>query len=240
LIILAALLGWVGVSVSLRDRSQPAPAGVECSTPSSRITAGSLRENEGGRAVSAAKAASAERIGGHATMEPSAPLVPLSEQLLAREMTPEQRRAKKLEVLEEILADTGSFADLPEAERDRLALYAGQLATADTPFTRCWTPGTPREIVQAYFNVEQRINAADGFSLQALQPLRHWARTATNSSGQGTQGQPVTITWSIVPDGTPIIGDANDPSSLRARMASIYGGSATGDPTAQPLSLIHI
>lgn len=184
--------------------------------------------------MSVAKAASAERIGGHATMEPSAPLVPLSEQLLAREMTPEQRRAKKLEVLEEILADTGSFADLPEAERDRLALYAGQLATADTPFTRCWTPGTPREIVQAYFNVEQRINAADGFSLQALQPLRHWARTATNSSGQGTQGQPVTITWSIVPDGTPIIGDANDPSSLRARMASIYGGSATGDPTAQP------
>ncbi len=187
---------------------------------------------------STGKSKSAARIGGHAVMEPTSPLVPLSEQLAALELSPEQLRARKLEVLEEILADAGSFADLPEAERNRLAVYAGQLAVADTPFTRCWTPGTPREIVQAYLNVEQRITAAGGFGAMALRVADRWTRTATNSTGQGTQGLPVTITWSIVPDGTPITPtdatESSDPSSLRARMAAIYGGSATGDPTAQP------
>ena len=235
--IILALLALVG-AVLIFPKQPEAVASV-APLPSKTLGSPDARPSERpGAAPTMEDGQRTDRIGGHATMVATGLPVPLSEQLAARELNPEQRRARKLEALDEILSDAGAFAALPEAERDRLAAYAGQLALADTPFTRCWTPGTPREIVQAYFNVEQRINAAGGFSLQALQTLRHWSRTATNGTGQATQGQPVTITWSIVPDGTPITPtdatESSDPSSLRARMAAIYGGSATGDPTAQP------
>lgn len=149
----------------------------------------------------------------------------------------DERRARKLAALDRILGDPGSFADLPVEHRTPLALYAGQLATSDTPAIRCWAPGTPGEIVRAYQRVEQQIGSAGGLSLKALQVGGRWFRTATNGSGQGTQGQPVTLTWSIVPDGTPVSGGVGEPaanSTLRARLAEIYGGSAAGDPRDQP------
>lgn len=150
---------------------------------------------------------------------------------------PDERRARKLGVLEDILSDAASFDRLSEKERSRLALYAGQLALSETPQVRCWSAGTAPEIVQAYLNVERRIAAA-GLGTKALQGIDRWTRTATNGTGQGIQGQPVTVTWSIVPDGTPIpstdVEESSDASSLRARMAEIYGGSATGNPASQP------
>ena len=36
-----------------------------------------------------------------------------------------------------------------------------------------------------------------------LAPDTRWTSTATNAS-TGTYGQPITLTWSLVPDGTPI------------------------------------
>jgi uncharacterized repeat protein (TIGR01451 family) len=149
----------------------------------------------------------------------------------------DERRARKLAALDRILADAGSFADLPEEHRTPLAMYAGQLATSETPAIRCWAPGTPEEIVRAYRRVEQQIESTGGLSLNALQVGGHWFRTATNGSGQSAQGQPVTLTWSIVPDGTPVSGGVGEPaanSTLRARLAQIYGGSAAGDPRDQP------
>ena len=158
---------------------------------------------------------------------------PPSEALTVEEVT-----VRKLEALEEILATIDTFPGLPEEQREPLARYAAQLATADTPRVKCWSPDTPPEVVFAYQRVEKKIAEAGGMSLQALQVAEHWTRTATNGTGQGTQGQPVTIRWSIVPDGTPIPAtdseESSDPSNLRARMTAIYGGSATGDPTAQP------
>ncbi len=52
-----------------------------------------------------------------------------------------------------------------------------------------------------------------------------WSVTATNGGGL-TQGDPTTITWSIVPDGTPISGfngEAAAPSNLVSFLGSIYG-----------------
>lgn len=150
----------------------------------------------------------------------------------------EEIAARKQAALEEILGSIGSFPGLPEEHEDRLARYAAQLATAENPRVQCWSPDTPPEIVYAYQRVERKIAQAAGLSVQALQVADRWGRTAVNGSGQGTQGLPVTVTWSIVPDGTPIpatdSGESSDPSSLRARLTAIYGGSATGDPTAQP------
>ncbi|WP_341403182.1 MBG domain-containing protein [Luteolibacter soli] len=152
--------------------------------------------------------------------------------------SPAELAARKQAALDEVLADIDLNPHLTREQGDRLARYAGQLATTDTPRVQCWEQGTPPEIVQAYLLAEQKITAAGAFGVQALQVSRHWTRTATNGSNQGTQGQPVTVTWSIVPDGTPITasdsGDTSNASNLRARMAVIYGGSATGTASAQP------
>ncbi|MDX1522165.1 MAG: matrixin family metalloprotease, partial [Anaerolineae bacterium] len=53
-----------------------------------------------------------------------------------------------------------------------------------------------------------------------------WSATATNGFGL-TQGDPTTLTWSIVPDGTSVggfIGEGASPSNLQATLNSIYGG----------------
>lgn len=97
----------------------------------------------------------------------------------------------------------------------------------------CWSPGTPASKIAAY----ERAHSDFGNSL-APSPFRvlvgRWSRTATNGSGL-KQGQPTTLTYSIVPDGTPISNGNNDdgtpkpttPSNLQARLTQIYGDKAT-------------
>lgn len=154
------------------------------------------------------------------------------------DLSAEAVAARKLAALEEILASIGSFPGLPEEHEERLARYAAQLATAENPRVQCWSPDTPPEIVYAYLRVEQKIARAAGLSVQSLQVADRWSRTAVSGSNQNTQGLPVTVTWSIVPDGTAIpatdAGESSDPSNLRARLTAIYGGNASGNPTAQP------
>jgi len=152
--------------------------------------------------------------------------------------SPAELDARKQAALEEVLAAIDANSKLTREQGDALAKYAGQLATEATPRVQCWSQDTPREIVQAYLMAEQKIMAAGDFSVQALQVASHWSRTATDGAEQNTQGQPVTLTWSVVPDGTPITasatGESSETSSLRARMAAIYGGSAAGNPADQP------
>ena len=144
-------------------------------------------------------------------------------------------QAKKLEVLDQILSDSGSFSNLPEEHRNQLAAYAGQFATSSAPVLKCWSPGTSPEIVRAYMNVEQSFKK---LSTKALQGDRRWERTATNPDGINEQGLPTTIRWSIVPDGTSIEtsggDDTSDPSNLRDWLADNYGGDPSGDPVDQP------
>ena len=234
LLTLFALLTFVGLVFRNDTQSE---AGLT-PLPSKAIRSSDARPGQAsGTTAPIEDSESAARVAGHATMAATGLPVPLSEQLAARELSPEQRRARKLEVLDRILGDAGSFADLPPEHRVSLAMYAGQLATSDTPAIRCWAPGTPEKIVRAYRRVEHQIGSVAGLGLKALQVGPHWFRTATNGSGQNTQGLPVTLTWSIVPDGTPVSGGVGEPaanSTLRARLAEIYGGSAAGDPRDQP------
>jgi len=61
-----------------------------------------------------------------------------------------------------------------------------------------------------------------------FQTFRRWFSTATDGSGL-YQGDPMTLTWSVVPDGTPITsgyGEPAAPSSLRAFLTTIYGSEA--------------
>ncbi len=66
----------------------------------------------------------------------------------------------------------------------------------------------------------------DRLLLFALGP--RWSATATDGTGL-TQGTATTITWSIVPDGTPIramsglAGESSDPSNLVSYLNGVYG-----------------
>lgn len=94
----------------------------------------------------------------------------------------------------------------------------------------CWAPGTSPAKIAAY---EASFDKRPPSSISS--PFRvfggRWTRTATNGSGL-RQGDPTTITYSIVPDGTLIKNNPTDPnevgtpSNLRARLNNIYGSEA--------------
>jgi hypothetical protein len=59
-----------------------------------------------------------------------------------------------------------------------------------------------------------------------------WSATASNGGGL-RQGDPTTLTWSVVPDGTPVsgfLGEPSAPSNLRAFLNGIYGSQAVWRP----------
>ena len=93
----------------------------------------------------------------------------------------------------------------------------------------CWAPGTSAATVAAF----ERRQIDNGFAT-SLSPYRvlgqgRWSRTATDGGGL-KQGQPTTVRYSIVPDGTMIPGfngEADAASNLQARLTEIYGDRAT-------------
>jgi hypothetical protein len=63
-----------------------------------------------------------------------------------------------------------------------------------------------------------------GLGFDRYQIGSRWSSTA--NGGTGAQGSAITLTWSIVPDGTTLTsgaGEPNTPSDFRARMNAIYG-----------------
>lgn len=89
----------------------------------------------------------------------------------------------------------------------------------------CWAAGTPAARIAAY----ERQHPDDSSSSLIPSPYRilvqRWSRTATNGSGL-VQGQPTTLTYSFVDDGTAIPTDSKAPSNLQARLTQIYGTKA--------------
>ncbi len=98
------------------------------------------------------------------------------------------------------------------------------------PLEACFAPGTPDSVVEQH---RARRTWAQLTSLQD-RSTRHqlsdrWTCTATNGCGL-SQGDPVTLTWSIVPDGTSIYGfngEATAPSNLQSWLNGIYGTQET-------------
>jgi hypothetical protein len=106
----------------------------------------------------------------------------------------------------------------------------------------CFAPGTPDDLVEALSafsragQVAREASApSDAFTAQArqfLSPAR-WSRTTLTPSNSGLgQGRPVTLTWSIIPDGTTIPGGSNgageptSPSNLKSWLNGIHGAEA--------------
>ncbi|MDG2123582.1 MAG: matrixin family metalloprotease, partial [Verrucomicrobiales bacterium] len=139
------------------------------------------------------------------------------------------------------LSDEELIERLPDKERRSLTRYRDELESSPqeaSPYI-CWSPGTAPAIVEAYRRVEREFGLSSG----KMRPLAtqflgigHWSNTATDGSGQGVQGLPVTVTWSIVPDGTDAPdrgGGAAASSNLQAWLAGIYG-TAAGAVENQP------
>lgn len=108
-----------------------------------------------------------------------------------------------------------------------------RIAGPGRPPEVCFAPNTDPTLVDAY--AQALSNAREAASTSSLaSPLAQvtdgsrWTSTATNGWGL-QQGDPTTLTWSIVPDGVAIagaIGEPAAPSNLRAFLTGIYGSEA--------------
>jgi hypothetical protein len=100
-------------------------------------------------------------------------------------------------------------------------LFAGITATAflfaasaPAQVVVCHAEETPAESVAS-----QIVAAANASPPQAANVFSGWDQTATNGSGL-VRGMPITLTWSVIPDGTPIdatteiVGESSDNSNL--------------------------
>ena len=100
----------------------------------------------------------------------------------------------------------------------------GPAPIRDTPLPDiCWAPGTSAATIAEFERRE--IDSPFQISPYRVIGQGRWTRTATDGGGL-MQGQPTTIRYSIVPDGTAIPGFGNEaaaPSNLQARLTSIYG-----------------
>jgi hypothetical protein len=95
----------------------------------------------------------------------------------------------------------------------------------------CFAPDTPNHVIEAF---EQYVTPFD--PPQEFNTTTRWGPTALDPGSAGNQGDPTTITWSIVPDGLNLEDDPMapvQPSTLRAWLDGLYGSSATWQPLIQ-------
>ena len=133
------------------------------------------------------------------------------------------------------------FAALPTDQAEHLVRYAQAVSsqTADQIVHLCWAHSTPRAIVSAYESVRSLAlteSDAIGEPLPAFQGKTRWSRTATDKN-TGSEGTPVTLRWSFVPDGTTILDSrfGRGSSNLIEKLNDAYGSPTTaGDLTTAP------
>ncbi|MBW2390116.1 MAG: matrixin family metalloprotease [Deltaproteobacteria bacterium] len=98
-----------------------------------------------------------------------------------------------------------------------VAGFGPSQAAASAPMV-CIADGTSADVVAA------RMAIAAQAEPQAANVTERWTRTATDGRGI-VRGEPITVTWSVVPDGTKIDGTLGEPSaksSLRAFLNENY------------------
>jgi Matrixin len=98
----------------------------------------------------------------------------------------------------------------------------------------CFAPGTTQEEIeqQARGHGAEQGSAASAGDRFEVEAASRWTATATDGCCLA-QGDPTTITYSFVPDGTPLpsgIGEPASPSNLFAFLNGIYGSPAVWMP----------
>jgi len=159
-----------------------------------------------------------------------------------KETIPQERTDEVSEALAQF--STLTLAPLSDDERRTVARYLITLQNApvgEKPW-RCFHPDTDPALVSAFHEAEKLGKIIDDPDINTPQKARQflgvgrWQRTAL-SGFVVNQGDPITITWSITPDGTRVPNGENFErvgSDLRSKLVRVYGGSATGDPQDQP------
>lgn len=118
---------------------------------------------------------------------------------------------------------------------------AGPVIGPGRPPEVCFAPNTSPALVDSYARALSAAKQAAASTSSLASPMAQisdgsrWTVTATNGYGL-KQGDPTTLTWSIVPDGVAIsgaIGEPSAPSNLRAFLNGIYGSEAAWLPIFQ-------
>jgi len=96
----------------------------------------------------------------------------------------------------------------------------------------CFAPGTSLKVIDKFEREAYEGNLSNEFRLSNT-----WTNTATNGSVP-TRGTPITLTWSIVPDGTFVPartsgGTDGANSNMKAYLNGIYGSEASWLPIFQ-------
>jgi len=117
-------------------------------------------------------------------------------------------------------------SDELDALQRRMLAHLVEQAADGTPVPEiCFAPGTPAHVIGAFYAAAMSSSR----QLESFRLSTRWSTTASSGGGL-QQGDPTTITWGIVPDGTSIAGFAGEPSAgsdLKAKFNTIYGSQAT-------------
>ncbi len=142
------------------------------------------------------------------------PLAGRAEDLDGKQLLPIQRKIMRL------IAERNAALAATQASRPMRPQY-------------CFAPGTPESYIQRVTAASLPAGASKHYRVD--EPPEHWEFTATDGDGIA-RGDAITLTWSIVPDGTMVPGlnrAPNSPSDLRARLNQLYGDEQTWLPLFQ-------
>ncbi len=114
--------------------------------------------------------------------------------------------------------------EMMATDRPWLPGAADQVTASMIPVMACWHPDTP-PTAQEQAEFEQRLFG----QLLQYNVGDRWTSTATNGGAVGSEGEPITITWSFVPDGLSItsngVGEGTQNSTLFAQMDMKFGNN---------------
>ena len=112
----------------------------------------------------------------------------------------------------------------------------------------CFAPDTDQSYIDAFYENRTALGNSLGLNQDSrFNIANRWFTTATNGPGLG-QGDITTLTWSYVPDGTPIgnggcsvPGESSDNSNVIAFFNAIYGSpTVPGDYTTAPWHAVFV
>lgn len=103
----------------------------------------------------------------------------------------------------------------------------------------CWHPDTDPKIIERFYQSNEGIIGNGLYpNNRKFQLINRWGTTATNGGGL-TQGDPTTLTWSFVPDGTAIVqgcgvmGESTGGSDFIAFFDQQFGAGPGGNDLTQ-------
>jgi len=127
------------------------------------------------------------------------------------------------------VVDRETFDGLSPVHRRMLGSIVERVGEGVVPLLPCFAPGTDEKLIGAF---QAAIEAGIDRNGDRFQQTTRWGATALDFIGPFGQGEPTTLTYSFVPDGTfvPNMIGATGNSDLQAWLNGIYGSQAAWQP----------